>query len=224
MQFPPGYTVEIPRVHYSDTGYGAGVLGQQVIVRSRDEIGELACSFNRMSADLAHASYLRKQMTADLAHDLRVLSLADAGELSLNRRSVDPAALLERTGLAYIMQAEQQGITLQVEATKSLPSISVDTDRMTQVLNNLVSNALRYTHKGVITLSAIADSAYVRINMTDTGSGIAAEDLPFVFERFYRADKSRQRSRFIITLPVAQPADAELTLDRHSTAAHQIVP
>jgi two-component system sensor histidine kinase BaeS len=236
-----------------------GKLGQRVSVRSRDEIGELATSFNQMSADLAHASQLRQQMTADLAHDLRtplsillgyteglqdgrlngsstlytimhgevqhlqrlvedlrVLSLADAGELPLNRRTVDPSALLERTGLAYIDKAEQQGILLQVEPNDALPSITVDTDRMTQVLNNLVSNALRYTPEGgAITLSAaqatederpktkeengdlqpsvLRPSSLVILRVSDTGSGIEAEDLPFIFERFYRADQSRQR-------------------------------
>ncbi len=237
-----------------------GQLDQQVVVRSRDDIGVLAASFNHMSADLARASTLRKQMTADLAHDLRtplsilrgyteglmderlrgtpaifslmhgevehlqhlvedlrVLSLADAGELPLNRRVVDPSALLERTGLAYFVQAEGQGIRLSVEAGEQLPSIAVDTDRMTQVLNNLVSNALRYTPVGgTIALRASSecqdlsfesDAAsratqnsklktqnFVVLQVSDTGSGIAAEDLPFVFERFYRADKARQRS------------------------------
>jgi len=238
-----------------------GKLDQRVTVRSRDEIGELARSFNQMSSDLARASQLRKQMTADLAHDLRtplsilrgyteglqdgrlqgsstlytimygevehlqrlvedlrVLSLADAGELPLNRRAVDPSALLERTGLAYIDRAEQQGIALRVEPAEALPSISVDTDRMTQVLNNLVSNALRYTPEGgQITLSAAQEtnnderpttkdegsasqpfvfrrSSFVVLRVSDTGSGIEAEDLPFIFDRFYRADKARQRA------------------------------
>lgn len=213
-----------------------GALGQRVTVRAHDEIGELARSFNQMSADLAHASQLRKQMTADLAHDLRtplsilrgyteglqdgrlqgapalytimhgevehlqrlvedlrVLSLADAGELPLNRRAVDPAALLERTGLAYIVPAEQHGIGLRVETPAGLPSIAVDTDRMTQVLNNLVSNALRYTTQGEIVLTAWADEQDVYLQVRDTGSGIASEDLPFIFDRFYRVDKARQR-------------------------------
>lgn len=214
-----------------------GKLDQRVTVRSRDEIGALATSFNQMSADLARASQLRKQMTADLAHDLRtplsilrgyteglkdgrlqgtaaiynlmhgevehlqrlvedlrVLSLADAGELSLNQRVVDPAALIERTGLAYIVQAQQRGLTLRVEAAEDLPSIKVDTDRLTQVLNNLVSNALRHTSQGEITLSASTQNQQVYLKVSDTGSGIAPEDVPFVFDRFYRADKSRQRT------------------------------
>ncbi len=215
----------------------SGKLSQRVTVRSRDEIGELATSFNQMSGDLAHASQLRKQMTADLAHDLRtplsilrgyteglkderlqgkpalyaimheevehlqrlvedlrVLSLADAGELSLHRRLIDPAALLERTGLAYINQAEQQGVALRVDAPPGLPSVMADTDRMTQVLNNLVSNALRYTAQGEIVLSARVQEQQVVLEVRDTGSGIAQEDLPFVFDRFYRADKARQRT------------------------------
>ncbi|MGB1253574.1 MAG: sensor histidine kinase [Candidatus Promineifilaceae bacterium] len=215
-----------------------GKLGAQVVVRSGDEIGRLAQSFNKMSSDLATASQARKQMTADIAHDLRTplsvlkgyteglkdgalqgdetvygvmydevehlehlvndlrtLSLADAGELTLNQRAVDPKALLERTGLAYVMQAEQKGIVLRVESAENLPSIKVDLERMTQVLNNLVSNALRYTKKGEVVLAAQQDATTNQsiLSVRDTGNGIAANDLPHVFNRFYRADKSRQR-------------------------------
>lgn len=214
-----------------------GDLHQQVAVRSRDEIGELATSFNQMSADLTRASQARKQMTADLAHDLRtplsilrgyteglqdgrvqgtpalyavmhdevehlqrlvedlrVLSLADARELPLNRRIVDPMALLERTALAYFGQVEARGLTLRVEADDDLPSIDVDTDRLTQVLNNLVSNALRHTRQGEIVLGARRVAGAVEMTVSDTGSGIDPEDLPYVFDRFYKADKSRHRT------------------------------
>ncbi len=213
-----------------------GDLQQQVEVQAQDEIGELALSFNQMSSDLARASHTRKQMTADLAHDLRtplsilrgyteglkdgridgspmlyallfdevlhlqrlvedlrVLSLADAGELPLNRRTVDPAALLERAGLLYLPAAQARGLDLRVEAFEGLPSIQVDTDRMAQVLNNLLSNALRHTAQGSILLRATADDGHVRIEVRDTGSGVAPDDLPFVFDRFYRGDPARRR-------------------------------
>ncbi len=91
-----------------------------------------------------------------LVEDLRILSLADAGELTLARRSVDPRALLERRALAYMMQTEEQGLALRVEAAEGLPSVNVDTDRLAQVLKNLVANALRHTQEGEITLSAAA--------------------------------------------------------------------
>ena len=214
-----------------------GKLGQQVEVRTKDEIGELATSFNQMSHDLADASRQRKQMTADIAHDLRTpltvlrgyteglkkgslpgseklfnimheevillqhlvedlrtLSLADAGELTLNKRAIDPKALLERTGLAYIMQAEEKGLQLRVEAPANLPAIFVDGERMTQVLNNLVSNALRYTNSGEIVLSGTAVSDEIELRITDSGVGIAADELPHIFNRFYRADQSRHRT------------------------------
>jgi two-component system sensor histidine kinase BaeS len=101
--------------------------------------------------------------------------------------------LLERTGLAYVIQAQRQGIHLSVNATDGLPPVTVDTERMTQVLNNLVANALRFTSEGEIVLGASADNKYVRLHVSDTGTGIAADDLPNVFDRFYRADTSRQR-------------------------------
>jgi two-component system sensor histidine kinase BaeS len=214
-----------------------GDLGQQVTVRTQDEMGELATSFNQMSADLAHASQLRRQMTADIAHelrtplslilgyteslsdgklpatqetfdimydeaqhlsrlidDLRTLSLADAGELQLNRRPVDARGLLERARLTHAPEAQRQGISLQVEAPHDLPQVEVDPGRLAQVLENLMSNALRHTpERGQITLSGAAEGDTVYLRVQDNGDGISPEDLPYVFDRFYRADKSRQR-------------------------------
>lgn len=221
-----------------------GALGHQVPVRTRDELGELASSFNQMSADLAQSTELRRQMTADIAHelrtplslilgytealsdgklegtpetfdilheeaqhlnrlvdDLRTLSLADAGELSLTRRSTAPRALLNRAASAYSTQAQQQGVSLRVEIDQNLPEVEVDPDRMAQVLGNLVSNALRYTPPGgeiVLTAERRAgghagDPAFLNLCVRDTGAGITPEDLPHIFDRFYRVDRSRHQ-------------------------------
>lgn len=220
-----------------------GDLEQSVPVRSQDELGELAVTFNQMSSDLARSQKVRRQMTADIAHDLRtplsiilghaealsdgvlpptpetldmihdearrlsrlvddlrLLSLAEAGELSLARRPAAPKSLLERAAMAHRPAAAQKQITLEVEAGTDLPEIEVDPDRVAQVLDNLLSNALRFTpEKGSIWLSAVlsspngAASEAVHISVRDSGPGISAEDLPFIFNRFYQADRSRHR-------------------------------
>lgn len=215
----------------------SGDLGFQVPVRTKDELGELASSFNKMSTDLDVANKQRRQMTADIAHDLRtplsvilgymeslaagkmeptpetfeimyakglhvqhliddlrILALADSGELTLNVRPVVPAALLEHTALAHMIQAQEKSIEIRVDAAEDLPEIDVDPDRMTQVLGNLISNALRYTPEGgKIVLSADAGNNLVRLKVSDTGSGIHPEDIPHIFDRFYRSDSTRSQ-------------------------------
>lgn len=225
-----------------------GRFGHTVEVSARDELGELVTAFNQMSVDLDRASRSRRQMTADIAHDLRtpvavllgyteglvdgkfqgippiytsmheealhlkmliddlrLVSLADSGELALQRQPTPPLALLDRAAMAHGPLAEARGVALRVAGGAAsheagdtpgetvLPEVDVDPERMAQVLGNLVGNALRHTPPGgEITLSADAAEGSVRLRVADNGEGIAPEDLPFIFARHYRADTSRR--------------------------------
>lgn len=212
-----------------------GNLEQEVKVITQDEIGQLARAFNQMSREVAQANEMRRQMTADIAHDLRtpltviagyiesmrdgvlaptperfamiyveierlqkmvedlrLLSQADAGELRLNCQSVSPAAILERAASIFQHRATQKGITLRVNREENLPLVWLDEDRMMQVMDNLLSNALRHTPAGgEVILEAKPSEQGVEFVVCDTGEGIPPEEIPRIFERFYRADKSR---------------------------------
>ena len=122
------------------------------------------------------------------------LSLADAGELPLQRREVSPFELLERTAAAHRAAAEQKQIDLQVQAAPNLPELHVDPERMAQVLGNLTSNALRHTPAGgSVILAARRGTKGILLQVQDTGSGIEAADLSYIFHRFYRGDRSRRQ-------------------------------
>jgi signal transduction histidine kinase len=101
--------------------------------------------------------------------------------------------LLKRAANAYRVQAEREQINLRMDIAPGLPEIDVDVERMAQVLGNLMSNAVRYTSSGgEILLSANGSNGQVRLAIADNGTGIAAEDLPYIFERSFRGDKARQ--------------------------------
>jgi len=212
-----------------------GKFGRQVKVRSKDEIGMLAVAFNQMSAALDRATKARRQMTADIAHDLRsplsvitgyaealndkklpgnqevynillqearhldrlvddlrLLSLADTGELPLVLQPTQPKALLERVVSRHIVASHQRQVELVIRVGEDCPQVNVDVERMSQVLDNLIVNAFRYTPQGgKVTMEAVATHGEVLMRVKDTGSGISPEDLPHIFDRFYRGDKSR---------------------------------
>jgi len=214
-----------------------GDLSQQVPVRSNDELGELAQAFNKMSSELSRSINTRKQMTADIAHelrtplslilghaeavhdgvlpptpenfeiireeatrlehlvnDLRVLSLADAGELSINLQLVEPQRLLQDVVSTYQYQAQRKNVTLELELDAPLPTIEVDPGRMTQVLTNILDNALRHTPEGgKIVLSAREVGHQIELAIQDSGPGLRPQELQRIFDRFYRTDTSRQR-------------------------------
>ncbi len=130
-----------------------------------------------------------------LIGDLRLLSLAEAGQLKLEQRAVPVAEWLPQVVDRLRPQADPRGIRLQTNLADSLPEAYIDPDRITQVLTNLVGNALRYTPEGgLIEVSAAQAGGFIQVAVTDTGAGIAPEALPYIFDRFYRADKSRSRA------------------------------
>jgi two-component system OmpR family sensor kinase/two-component system sensor histidine kinase BaeS len=131
-----------------------------------------------------------------LVDDLRELSLAEAGQLQLNLRATDIRALLQTAAASFMPVAEAQAVSLALEATDTMPLATSDPDRLAQVVRNLLSNALRHTPGGGnVTLSASAEKKMIRVVVADTGDGIPAEELPRVFDRFYRGDMSRARAR-----------------------------
>jgi len=140
-----------------------------------------------------------------LVEDLRTLSLADAGELSLNLVPVSTDGLLKQIQDAYQHTAGRAGVTLLTQAEADLPDIQADPDRLLQVLGNLVDNALRYTPEGgSVRCSVAVGGEEVVFAVADTGAGIPAKDLPHLFDRFYRADKSRSEGQSGLGLAIAR--------------------
>lgn len=127
-----------------------------------------------------------------LVGDLRTLTQADAGELKLNRQPLTVSELLQQSLAAFAQSATQNGVLLELVVDDNLPAVNLDETRMAQVLGNLITNALRYTPSGGrIVLAGVTAKNGVRLSVQDTGQGIPAEELPLVFNRFHRADKSR---------------------------------
>jgi len=132
-----------------------------------------------------------------LVGDLRLLSLAEAGQLKLERQEVEPGGFLQQVTERAKSQANQKNVRLETDIQPDLPEIWIDLDRITQVLNNLISNALRYTPEGgslTVQASFPPGGSALHISVVDTGAGIDPENLQYVFDRFYRSDKSRTRS------------------------------
>ena len=229
------FTQPIRKLAGATEKVAGGDLGFQVDIDSKDELGKLASSFNSMSTDLEKADLARKQMTADIAHDLRTpltimqgyteamsegkmagsqeiyqvmhqqakhlnyliddlktLSLLDSEELAFQIQDIDPANILQQVESAFSPLAGEKGIQFTLTKDQILPRVNLDPGRLTQILGNLINNALQVLPSGgKIELSAIQEGEILLLTVTDNGPGISDENLPLIFNRSFRADKSR---------------------------------
>ncbi|MBI2305627.1 MAG: HAMP domain-containing protein [Chloroflexi bacterium] len=231
-------TRPLTRVTAAAQAIARGDLSQRVTVSSGDEIGELGAAFNAMAETLAMNEKQRRQMVADIAHelrtplsiiqgnleamvdgfvppnreqlsslhqesqflsrlvsDLRELSLMEAGQLKMEKSSTDLGTVIQRSVEKVSLQGASKNISLEIDMPPLLAPVLADAHRLEQVLGNLLDNALRHTPSGgKISLKVNTEGRNHVVSISDTGHGIAAADLPFVFDRFYRADKSRSRA------------------------------
>jgi signal transduction histidine kinase len=130
-----------------------------------------------------------------LVDELQELSLIEAGQLSLNRQPTDIVPMIRRVTVGMQALALGKGLDLEVNLPDEFPLADIDWQRIEQVLRNLLSNAVTYTPEdGTIKVSATLKGDKIEISVADTGPGIPEKDLPNIFERYYRVDKSRDRA------------------------------
>jgi two-component system OmpR family sensor kinase/two-component system sensor histidine kinase BaeS len=234
----------------------AGDLSVRVPENDSALFSNLFVRFNKMVGELERAEQQRRNLTADIAHELRTplhiiqgnlegildgvyqptpghinntldetrlltrlvndlqtLSLAETGQLPLHSSRFRLADLIDDLTSSFSSQAASQGIELQSSLTDPDQELTADYDRLDQVLSNLISNALRHTPGGgrvLIQTESIQNGSgpvkyTVRITVQDTGAGIPAADLPFIFDRFWRGDRSRsERTHSGLGLAIAK--------------------
>lgn len=218
-------------------GIASGEYGRQVSIRGGREVEELGEAFNALSVSLERNEELRKNMIADISHELRnplaaqrgylealqdgvidlkpeavdvllqnnlllarlvedlqQLSLVDAGQLKLDLMRVDVDEVLKAAVSTFEHDLADKRISVVMDMAPGLPGVWADQGRVSQIIGNLLANALQYTPQGgSITMGAGRLDDWVVVSVSDTGPGIERSELPLIFERFHRTDRSRAR-------------------------------
>ncbi len=130
-----------------------------------------------------------------LIDDFLMLSRLENNQLTIERSRVALGEVLSREVSRFLLQAEEKAITFKQEIAPGLPAVMIDEKRIGQVISNLLANAIRYTPpNGTIEVGTKSSASEIQLWVSDTGAGIPPEDLPYIFDRLYRVDKSRSRS------------------------------
>jgi signal transduction histidine kinase len=174
-----------------------------------------------LPADQATVETLHQQSThlSQLVDDLALLARAEAGALALDVRTVSLGTIVRQSVEAFQARADAAGVSLELDVADNLPDVLADSRRVSQIISNLMENAMTHTPAGgTVTVSAgvsegdTAETGAVDISVSDTGGGIAPDDLERVFDRFYRTDPSRARA--------TGGSGLGLTIARQLAAAH----
>jgi two-component system OmpR family sensor kinase/two-component system sensor histidine kinase BaeS len=225
-------------VIYAAREVANGNLQTRIPMEGPQDLRSLSESFNEMASSLERSDRERRDMLADIAHelrtplsvirgrlegivdgiysengsqvsmaleqtylmqrlvdDLRLLTLAETRELPFDMRSINAADLIERVLEMFSAEAQEKNISLAFQEKDENLSIFVDPQRFEQVMSNLIGNSLRYVPEGGrVWVVARETPKGVRITINDNGPGIPDEDLPFIFDRFWRKEKSRSRT------------------------------
>lgn len=234
-------TVPLRNLSQAAEQMAQGNFEQTVPIETRDEVGQLAAIFNRMAEVLAVNTNLRRQLLANIAHELRTplaviqghlegmidgviepskeqlsslheeavrlnrlikelrdLSLAEVRQLALEKRPTDSKQLISRVVTMLRPMADRKKIEIRTLFAENVPDVIIDNDRINQVFYNILVNAISYSpvQSEVLVTTSLEErdnQQWLAVSIEDKGAGIAAEDVPYVFDHFYRGDKSRDR-------------------------------
>jgi signal transduction histidine kinase len=225
-------------VIYAAGEVSSGKLNTRIPLEGPQDLRSLSESFNEMASSLERSDRERREMLADIAHelrtplsvirgrlegivdgvysedgpqvsmaleqtylmqrlvdDLRLLTLAETRQLHFDKRDVNIVDVIERVIEMFSAEAQEKNISLSFSEKNGNPFVVVDPQRFEQVISNLVGNAIRYVpESGKVWIAVNEVNGDLKITVNDNGKGVPAEDLPFIFDRFWRKEKSRARA------------------------------